>query len=62
MGLVALAFVAGFVGVMLSPLHFCLVLTVQQFQADFGRVWRRTAPAILLILLVAVPYGLYVLR
>ena len=62
MGLVALAFVSGFAGVMLTPLHFCLVLTIQHFRADLGLVWRRIAPAMLLILLAAVGYGLYVLR
>ncbi|MGE5598981.1 MAG: DUF401 family protein, partial [Bacteroidota bacterium] len=34
LGLVVLAFVAGFTGVMITPLHFCLVLTVQYFRAD----------------------------
>jgi len=61
-GLVCLAYVAGFTGVMLSPLHFCLVLTVQYFRADLGRVWLRVAPAMALILLLAIPYCLWFLR
>jgi len=38
--LVAFAFVSGFAGVMLSPAHLCLVLTIQHFRADFSRVYR----------------------
>ena len=62
LGLVVLAFVSGFAGVMLTPLHFCFVLTVQFFQADLGKVWRRIAPAMAGILLLAIPYGLWVIR
>ncbi len=36
----ALAYVSGFMGVMLSPVHLCLVLTVQVFQAQLGKVYR----------------------
>ncbi len=35
--LVMLTYVAGVVGVMLSPVHLCLVLTVEYFRADFFR-------------------------
>ena len=40
-GLVALAFAAGFAGVMLSPVHLCYVLTCEYFQADIARVYHR---------------------
>ncbi|MBT0665410.1 DUF401 family protein [Geobacter pelophilus] len=39
--LVAIAFGSGFCGVMLSPLHLCLVLSGEYFNADFARVYRR---------------------
>ena len=38
--LVAFAFASGCAGVMLSPAHLCLVLTVQYFKADLNRVYR----------------------
>lgn len=38
LSLVTLAFVSGFAGVMLSPVHLCLVLTVQVFKANLARV------------------------
>lgn len=41
LGLVALAFGSGFAGVMLSPVHLCLLLTRDYFDADFGKVYRR---------------------
>ena len=39
--LVALAFGAGFAGVMLSPIHLCYVLTIEYFQADITKVYHR---------------------
>ena len=38
--LFALAFAFGFSGVMLSPLHLCLVLTIEHFKADFNKTFR----------------------
>jgi integral membrane protein (TIGR00529 family) len=50
-GAVALAFAAGFTGVLLSPVHVCLVLTREYFAADMGGVYRRMLlPATLVIL------------
>jgi integral membrane protein (TIGR00529 family) len=37
---VILALISGFVGVLLSPLHLCLLLSNQYFDATFGRVHR----------------------
>ena len=39
-GMLVLALVSGFVGVMLSPVHLCLILTVDYYQANFLKVWR----------------------
>ncbi len=36
-----LAFAAGYAGVLLSPVHLCLLLTVQHFGARMGIVYRR---------------------
>ncbi|RNC73297.1 MAG: DUF401 family protein [Desulfuromonadales bacterium] len=41
LGLLALAFGSGFAGVMLSPVHLCLVLTREYFEADMTKVYRR---------------------
>ena len=37
---IMLALVSGIVGVLLSPLHLCLLLSNQYFKASFGRVYR----------------------
>jgi integral membrane protein (TIGR00529 family) len=50
----SLAFAAGYVGVLLSPLHLCLILTKEYFKADFRGIYRRMVPACGLIFLSAV--------
>jgi len=54
MELVMLAFVSGFVGCLLSPVHLCLVLTREYFHASLGRVYARLLPACAIIMAVAV--------
>lgn len=49
----SLAFAAGFIGVLLSPVHLCLVLTREYFKADLWGVYRRLIPAAALILIAA---------
>jgi len=53
-GLVAFAFASGFAGVMLSPVHLCLVLTREYFGADFAQVYHRLLLPSLLVLATAV--------
>jgi hypothetical protein len=38
--LVMFAYVSGFVGILLSPAHLCLILTVDYFQADLRDVYK----------------------
>lgn len=58
--LVALAYASGFAGIMLSPAHLCLVLTIDHFKANIGRVVRMLALPEAAIVLVAVAF--YLLR
>lgn len=56
-GMLALAFGSGFAGVMLSPLHLCLVLTREYFNADFAAVYRFLwFPSLLVLAAVIVPF------
>ena len=58
--LVALAFGAGFAGVMLSPVHLCYVLTCEYFQADIARVYHRLIlPSICVMAAVLIPLYLW---
>ena len=40
-----LAFAAGFTGVLMSPVHLCLVLTREYFKADVWGMYKRMLPA-----------------
>lgn len=53
LGHFSFAFAAGFIGVLLSPVHLCLVLTREYFRADLWGVYRRIVPASVVILLAA---------
>lgn len=48
-----LAYISGYVGVMLSPLHLCLILSTEYFQASLARVYRYILPPLLAIQAVA---------
>jgi integral membrane protein (TIGR00529 family) len=54
MHLVMLAYVSGFVGCLLSPVHLCLVLSREYFKADLGRSYRLLILPSLAIMAVAV--------
>jgi len=46
-----LAFVSGYIGMIFSPTHFCLILTNEHFKSNLGKVYRlMTIPLILLFI------------
>ncbi|MFC1992739.1 DUF401 family protein [Chloroflexota bacterium] len=49
-----LAFVSGMMGMLLSPLHLCLVLSVEYFKANLTKVYRYILPLCLVIEAVAI--------
>ncbi len=49
---ITFAFASGFAGVMLSPTHLCLVLTVRYFKADLAGTYRLLYLPILLVFVV----------
>jgi len=52
-GEMAWAWAGGFLGVMMSPMHLCLALTRDYFQAEWGQFYRRLVPAVVLVAVVA---------
>jgi integral membrane protein (TIGR00529 family) len=48
--LISLAFASGFVGVLLSPVHLCLILTKEYFHADLQDIYKMTLPAGMIML------------
>lgn len=51
---ISFAFASGFIGVLLSPVHICFIVTREYFQAEIWGVYKRTIPAAVLIFIVAV--------
>jgi len=49
-----LAFISGEVGYILSPLHLCLVLSTQYFEASLSKVYRYLTPPLFIIEAVAI--------
>jgi integral membrane protein (TIGR00529 family) len=53
-GSMMLAYGAGFTGVMLSPVHLCLVVTKNYFRVSFSQIYRVLVPASVFLMLCAV--------
>lgn len=53
-GTISFAFAAGFLGVLLSPIHICLVLTREYFKADLWGIYKIMIPGCAVIFLGAV--------
>lgn len=48
-----LAFAGNFVGIMISPMHLCLVVTKNYFKADIGKIYKMLILPLMIIVLVA---------
>jgi uncharacterized protein len=53
-GTISFAFTAGFLGVLLSPVHICLILTRQYFKADLWGIYKFMIPGCIVIFCGAV--------
>ncbi len=50
--LISFAFVSGYTGVLLSPVHLCLILTKEYFKAHMPGIYSRIIPGILTMILL----------
>ena len=48
-----LAYTGSFVGVMISPMHLCLVATKDYFKADMGKIYKILMLPLLFVILFA---------
>jgi hypothetical protein len=48
-GAISFAFVSGFLGVLLSPVHICLILTRDYFKADLWGIYKMMIPGCIII-------------
>ncbi|HXX58311.1 MAG TPA: DUF401 family protein [Thermodesulfovibrionales bacterium] len=53
LGQLSFAFASGFIGVLLSPVHLCLVLTREYFKADAWGIYRKTLRASGIVMVAA---------
>jgi len=53
-GAVSFAFTSGFLGVLLSPVHICLILTRDYFRADLWGIYKMMIPGCIVIFCAAV--------
>jgi len=53
-GVITFAFASGFIGVLLSPVHICLVLTREYFKADIWGMYKKIIPAGIVVFCVSV--------
>ncbi len=58
LGYIFLAYLGGYLGIILAPTHFCLLLTTEYFKTELGKVYRTYVPGI--IILAAVGILLYI--
>lgn len=55
-----LAYTCGMLGMLLSPVHLCLVMSIEYFKAQFNKVYRYLVPlAVFLLLIVVILYLLF---
>ncbi len=60
LGAISFAFASGYIGVLLSPVHLCFVLTREYFRAEVGGLYKRTIRGSVLIFLVVL--SMYIVR
>jgi integral membrane protein (TIGR00529 family) len=48
-GAISFAFASGFLGVLLSPVHICLILTREYFKADLWGIYKKMMPAAVIV-------------
>ncbi|MEN2986267.1 MAG: DUF401 family protein [Thermodesulfovibrionaceae bacterium] len=50
---ISISFISGYIGVLLSPLHLCLILTKEYFKADIVGIYKKVVIGCLTIFLIA---------
>ncbi len=46
-------YVVGFAGILLSPVHFCLIFTNEYFKSTLYKVYKYTAPPAILVVIIS---------
>ena len=56
--MLALAYLSGFIGVLLSPLHLCLIFSADYFKAELPKVYRRLYLPLLALFVLGAGYSM----
>jgi len=52
-----LGYTGGYMGVMISPVHLCLILTIEHYRASFKGTYRYIIPAAIISAIISVVLG-----
>ena len=58
--MLALAYLSGFVGVLFSPMHLCLIFSTEYFRADMSKVYRKLAMPLLSLFILGGMYAWFI--
>ncbi len=58
LNIIEIAYISGFAGVLLSPVHLCLVLSKEYYGAEFPGVYRYLLPPVLIIIFGTIILGI----
>lgn len=56
MSMAMFAYLAGFSGMMLSPMHLCFSLTVEYLQVDLTKLYKKLLPNVLILIIISFVY------
>ncbi len=56
MSMAMFAYLAGFSGMMLSPMHLCFSLTVEYLQVDLTKLYKKLLPNVLILIIISSVY------
>jgi integral membrane protein (TIGR00529 family) len=57
--MIALAYLSGFIGVLFSPLHLCLIYSAEYFKADLAKVFRKLIAPLTTLFIIGSLYSLF---
>ena len=59
MPMIALAYLSGFIGVLFSPLHLCLIYSAEYFKADLAKVFKKLIYPLITLFIIGSVYSIF---
>jgi len=51
-----LAYLAGYIGMMVSPMHLCLTVTIEYLKADIAKFYKKLSIHLLILIIISTLY------